>query len=88
MRHALWYRVRRLSDAEDVEALARLALSCNASAATPVGFVVDGVGIEGISPGIASLTDFMGGPLYTLSDPVGRKTYTPSRGWHHAPRLR
>jgi hypothetical protein len=49
MRHALWYRIRRLSNTEDVEALARLALSSRASAATPVGFVVDGVGIEGIA---------------------------------------
>lgn len=48
-RHVLWYRVRRLSTHEDVEGLARLARAARASAVTPIGFVVDGVGAEAIS---------------------------------------
>ena len=43
-RHVLWYRVRRLRDA-DVEPLVRLARAAGASQRSPVGFVVDGVGV-------------------------------------------
>jgi hypothetical protein len=43
-RHVLWYRVRRLRE-QDVDLLLRLAAAVGASLATPVGFVVDGVGV-------------------------------------------
>lgn len=43
-RHVLWYRVRRLRDS-DVEPLVRLARASRPSPRSPVGFVVDGVGI-------------------------------------------
>ncbi|MYS20482.1 hypothetical protein GA0115240_12043 [Streptomyces sp. DvalAA-14] len=43
-RHILWYRVRRLREA-DVDALVRLARASGASARSPVGFAVDGVGV-------------------------------------------
>ena len=43
-RHVLWYRVRRLRE-QDVHLLLRLADAAGASVATPVGFVVDGVGV-------------------------------------------
>ena len=43
-RHILWYRVRRLREA-DVDALVRLARASGASTRSPVGFVVDGVGV-------------------------------------------
>jgi hypothetical protein len=45
-RHVLWYRVRRLNDA-DVEPLARLVLAARPTARTPVGLVVDAVGQSG-----------------------------------------
>lgn len=66
MRHTLWYRVRRLSDVADVEALARLASSCRASEATPVGFVVDGVGVEGIGAWDSLITRVQGQPFVYL----------------------
>ena len=43
-RHILWYRVRRLREA-DVDALVRLARASGASTRSPVGFAVDGVGV-------------------------------------------
>jgi hypothetical protein len=43
-RHVLWYRVRRLQDG-DVDALVRLAKSARPTTRTPVGFVVDAVGV-------------------------------------------
>jgi hypothetical protein len=80
MRHALWYRVRKLSNAEDVQALARLALSCNASAATPVGFVVDGVGIEGISAWDSLVNKFQGRPfVYLIGSCRSEDLYTVER---------
>lgn len=42
-RHVLWYRVRRLNEA-DVEPLTRLVLAAHPSARSPVGLVVDAVG--------------------------------------------
>jgi hypothetical protein len=47
-RHVLWYRVRRL-DEQDVDLLLRLADAAGASPATPVGFVVDGVGVGALA---------------------------------------
>ncbi|WP_123816979.1 hypothetical protein [Kitasatospora cineracea] len=43
-RHVLWYRIRRLR-AEDTAALVRLAKALKPSSRSPVGFVVDGIGI-------------------------------------------
>lgn len=43
-RHILWYRVRRLREA-DIDALVRLARASGASTRSPVGFAVDGVGV-------------------------------------------
>lgn len=43
-RHILWYRVRRLRE-NDVGALVRLARASLPSERSPVGFVVDGVGL-------------------------------------------
>lgn len=43
-RHVLWYRVRQLRES-DVPALVRLARASRPSARSPVGFVVDGVGV-------------------------------------------
>ncbi|MER6398420.1 hypothetical protein ABT263_20550 [Kitasatospora sp. NPDC001603] len=43
-RHVLWYRIRRLQ-AEDTAALVRLAKAVKPSTRSPVGFVVDGIGI-------------------------------------------
>lgn len=43
-RHVLWYRVRRLR-AEDTAALVRLAKALKPSSRSPIGFVVDGIGI-------------------------------------------
>jgi DNA-binding transcriptional ArsR family regulator len=80
MRHALWYRVRRLAGTEDVEALARLASSCNASAAAPVGFVVDGVGIEGISAWDSLVDRFQGRPfVYLIGSCRSEDLYTVQR---------
>jgi hypothetical protein len=47
-RHVLWYRVRRLGE-QDVDLLLRLADAAGASPATPVGFVVDGVGVGALA---------------------------------------
>jgi len=47
-RHVLWYRVRRL-DEQDVDLLLRLADAAGASPTTPVGFVVDGVGVGALA---------------------------------------
>jgi hypothetical protein len=47
-RHVLWYRVRRLGE-QEVDLLLRLADAAGASAATPVGFVVDGVGVGALA---------------------------------------
>ncbi|MFE4599862.1 hypothetical protein ACFRKE_03315 [Kitasatospora indigofera] len=43
-RHVLWYRIKRLR-AEDTAALVRLAKALKPSSRSPVGFVVDGIGI-------------------------------------------
>lgn len=43
-RHVLWYRIRRLR-AEDIAPLVRLVRALKPSTRSPVGFVVDGVGI-------------------------------------------
>ncbi|MFJ4591369.1 MULTISPECIES: hypothetical protein [unclassified Kitasatospora] len=43
-RHVLWYRIRRLR-AEDIAPLVRLAGALKPSPRSPVGFVVDGIGI-------------------------------------------
>ena len=43
-RHVLWYRIRRLRDG-DIAALVRLARALKPSTRSPVGFVVDGIGI-------------------------------------------
>ncbi|TCC35109.1 hypothetical protein [Kribbella sindirgiensis] len=43
-RHILWYRIRRLHEG-DVAAVVRLAKAMNPSLRTPIGFVVDGVGV-------------------------------------------
>lgn len=43
-RHILWYRVRRLRD-EDVESIVRLARAMRPSERSPVGFVVDALGL-------------------------------------------
>ncbi|WP_163010640.1 hypothetical protein [Streptomyces dangxiongensis] len=43
-RHVLWYRIRRLQ-ADDAVPLVRLAKALQPSARSPVGFVVDGIGI-------------------------------------------
>lgn len=43
-RHVLWYRIRRLQD-KDTAALVRLARGLKPSTRSPVGFVVDGIGI-------------------------------------------
>ncbi|MFJ7279882.1 hypothetical protein [Kitasatospora sp. NPDC098663] len=43
-RHVLWYRIRRLR-AEDTAPLVRLAKALKPSSRSPVGFVVDGIGI-------------------------------------------
>ncbi|MET9631865.1 hypothetical protein ABZX92_30820 [Lentzea sp. NPDC006480] len=43
-RHILWYRVRRLRD-EDVNSVVRLARALHPSLRSPVGFVVDGLGL-------------------------------------------
>lgn len=45
-RHVLWYRVRRLDQA-DVEPIARLVLATGPTSMTPVGLVIDGVGQAG-----------------------------------------
>jgi len=47
-RHVLWYRVRRLGE-QEVDLLLSLADAAGASAATPVGFVVDGVGVGALA---------------------------------------
>ena len=46
-RHILWYRVRRLQE-QDVEALLRLAKATMPTARSPVGFIVDAVGVGSI----------------------------------------
>ncbi|MFD1044411.1 hypothetical protein ACFQ1S_01785 [Kibdelosporangium lantanae] len=43
-RHILWYRVRRLRD-EDVGPIVRLARAVRPSPRSPVGFVIDGLGL-------------------------------------------
>jgi hypothetical protein len=43
-RHVLWYRVRRLRE-DDVDALVRLARASLPSPRSPVGLIVDGVGV-------------------------------------------
>ncbi|MEX1659967.1 hypothetical protein ABZ960_43670 [Streptomyces pseudovenezuelae] len=43
-RHVLWYRIRRLRS-EDTASLVRLAKASRPSTRSPVGFVVDGIGI-------------------------------------------
>ncbi|MFF2727600.1 hypothetical protein ACFVS9_06810 [Streptomyces sp. NPDC058008] len=43
-RHVLWYRIRRLRN-EDTASLVRLARALKPSTRSPVGFVVDGIGI-------------------------------------------
>ncbi|MFD8750092.1 hypothetical protein ACFV0O_03780 [Kitasatospora sp. NPDC059577] len=43
-RHVLWYRIRRLRN-EDISALVRLARALRPSTRSPVGFVVDGIGV-------------------------------------------
>ncbi|MEU3001395.1 hypothetical protein ABZ684_28175 [Streptomyces sp. NPDC006995] len=43
-RHVLWYRIRRLQ-ADDAVPLVRLAKALQPSVRSPVGFVVDGIGI-------------------------------------------
>ncbi|WP_307180658.1 hypothetical protein [Streptomyces canus] len=43
-RHVLWYRIRRLRD-RDIASLVRLARALKPSTRSPVGFVVDGIGI-------------------------------------------
>ncbi|MEU8618585.1 hypothetical protein [Streptomyces sp. NPDC048623] len=43
-RHVLWYRIRRLQ-ADDAVPLVRLAKALQPSARSPVGFIVDGIGI-------------------------------------------
>ncbi|MFF9667163.1 hypothetical protein ACF1FY_34425, partial [Streptomyces althioticus] len=43
-RHVLWYRIRRLRN-EDTPALVRLARALKPTTRSPIGFVVDGIGI-------------------------------------------
>ncbi|MFH8449617.1 hypothetical protein ACH4CD_10255 [Streptomyces fungicidicus] len=43
-RHVLWYRIRRLRDG-DIASLVRLARALKPPTRSPVGFVVDGIGI-------------------------------------------
>lgn len=47
-RHAVWYRVRRLRPS-DVESLVRLARAAGAGRYGPVGLVVDGIGVGGLT---------------------------------------
>lgn len=64
-RHILWYRVHRLRDGDDVEKLVRLVRACGPSERSPVGLVIDAVGV-----GAAEAWDVLERELASVSGTV------------------
>jgi hypothetical protein len=75
-RHVLWYRVRRLEE-QDVDLLLRLADAAGANPTTPVGFVVDGVGVSALAAWDALRREAAGRPGVLLLGSVRSEDLFP-----------